>query len=102
MEDNKMKEGIRKMTLDELDEVAGGRRGDKLHTLKNYVAGTVRVPEGKHLVMQRTPRGAFMSIKYADGDHILVYPELMSNYYLAYDWKTDIYGFVDSKYVELV
>ena len=96
-----MDEEIKEMTLDELDEVAGGSRDDERHNLKNYVAGTVSgLAKGSYMYMRTTPGGSKMSVKYANGDHILYHPKLSSGSYLAYNWQADKYGYVEAKYIK--
>lgn len=91
---------IKEMTLDELDEVAGGSRDDERHNLKNYVTGTVSgLAKGVYLYMKTTPGGAKMSVRYANGDRVLYHPKVSGGYYLAYNWQADKYGYVEGKYI---
>ena len=100
MEEINTVQEVKELNLDELNEVSGGSRGDERHKLRNYIALTVsNLPKGEYLVMQRKPRGAFMSVKYQNGDHVLVHPDHENGYYLAYDWTHDMYGFIDARYV---
>jgi len=91
---------ITELNAEELETVAGGRKTDSVHDLNNFVTATVRVPKGTYLVMQKTAGGAFMSVKYKDGDKIKVNDSFMERgYLLAYSPAKDVYGFVDAKYV---
>ena len=95
-----MSNEINELNLEELEEVAGGKRTDDVHNLKNFVTAKVSVPKGTYLVMQKTAGGAFMSVKYKDGDSIKVNHNFMEKgYLLAYSSKHDKYGYVDAKYV---
>ncbi len=95
-----MSNEINELNLEELEEVAGGKRNDEVHNLKNFVTATVSVPKGTYLVMQKTAGGAFMSIKYKNGDSIKVNNSFMEKgYLLAYSPANDKYGYVDAKYV---
>ena len=65
MEEINTVQEVKELNLDELNEVSGGSRGDERHKLRNYIALTVsNLPKGEYLVMQRKPRGAFMSVKF--------------------------------------
>ena len=91
---------INELNLEEMEAVAGGKKKDAVHDLKNFVNATVKVPKGTYLVMQKTAGGAFMSIKYKDGDTIKVNENFMEKgYLLAYSPSKDKYGYVDAKYV---
>lgn len=84
----------------ELEAVAGGKGKDAVHDLKNFVTAKVSVPKGTYLVMQKTAGGAFMSVKYKDGDSIKVNQNFLEKgYLLAYSPEKDKYGYVDAKYV---
>ncbi len=92
--------GINELSLEEMEEVAGGKKKDAAHDLKNFVTARVSVPKGTYLVMQKTAGGAFMSIKYKDGDTISVNQNFLEKgYLLAYSPAKDKYGYVDAKYV---
>lgn len=96
-----MDEEIKEMSLDELDEVAGGSRDDERHNLKNYITGSVSgLAKGSYLYMKTSPSGSKMSVRYANGDRILYHPKLSGGYYLAYSWQADKYGYVEAKYVK--
>ena len=70
------------------------------YNLKYYAYKTVSVPLGTLLVMQESPRGAFMSTSYTNGESILVNMRYAENgYLLAY--KNGVYGYVDMNYVNL-
>ena len=95
-----MSNEINELNLEELESVAGGKKNDDVHNLKNFVTATVRVPKGTYLVMQKTAGGAFMSIKYKDGDSIKVNQNFLEKgYLLAYSPAKVKYGYVDAKYV---
>ena len=91
---------MQELNLEAMENVAGGKKKDSVHDLKNFVTATVKVPKGTYLVMQKTAGGAFMSIKYKDGDTIKVNENFMEKgYLLAYSPSKDKYGYVDAKYV---
>ena len=91
---------IRELDLGDMQSIAGGKSTDSVHNLKNFVTATVRVPEGTYLVMQKTAGGAFMSVKYRNGDKIKVNHSFMEKgYLLAYSPSKEVYGYVDAKYV---
>ena len=91
---------MQELNLEELEAVAGGARTDDVHNLKNFVTAKVSVPKGTYLVMQKTAGGAFMSVKYKDGDSIKVNQNFLEKgYLLAYSPEKDKYGYVDAKYV---
>ena len=91
---------IQELNIEEMEGVVGGKSKDAVHDLKNFVTATVRVPKGTYLVMQKTAGGAFMSVKYKDGDSIKVNRNFLENgYLLAYSPAKDVYGYVDSNYV---
>ena len=95
-----MSNEINELNLEELEGVAGGKKNDEVHNLKNFVTAKVSVPKGTYLVMQKTAGGAFMSVKYKDGDSIKVNQNFMEKgYLLAYSPAKDKYGYVDAKYV---
>ncbi len=95
-----MSNEINELNLEELEAVAGGKKNDDVYNLKNFVTAKVSVPKGTYLVMQKTAGGAFMSIKYKDGDSIKVNQNFMEKgYLLAYSPAKDKYGYVDAKYV---
>ena len=95
-----MKE-INELSNEELQGVAGGNSTQDIrYNLNNFGYRTVHVPAGTLLVMQETPRGAFMSTYYVDGEPILInlcYSE--PQYLLAY--KNGVFGYVDMQYVVL-
>ena len=86
---------------EELEQVSGGNATQDIrYDLNYYGYRTVSVPAGTLLVMQETPRGAFMSTYYTDGEPIFInlcYCE--PQYLLAY--KNGVYGYVDMQYVVL-
>ena len=89
-----------KINLEELDTVSGGSRPDWLHDKNNYIQMTVIVPENTCLVMQLTPAGKFMNVKYYNGEPILVHRTYIENgYRLAYNYQAQKYGFVDANHV---
>ena len=98
---NEMNNEFNELRLDEMEEVGGGKKKkDEAHRLKNFVTATVSVPKGTYLVMQKTAGGAFMSIKYKNGESILVNENFLEKgYLLAYCPPKDKYGYVDAKYV---
>ena len=90
---NEINNGINELSLEEMEEVAGGKKKDAAHDLKNFVTARVSVPKGTYLVMQK-------SIKYKDGDSISVNQNFLEKgYLLAYSPAKDKYGYVDAKYV---
>ncbi len=92
---------IKEVTLDELDEIAGGSRDDERHNLNNYKIGRVGgLARGAFLYMKRTPGGANMTVKFANGDRIQYHPKLSGGYYLAYSLQADKYGYVEAKYIK--
>ena len=97
--ENIMQEVI--LNNNELESVAGGDSlQDTKYNLKYYAYKTVSVPLGTLLVMQESPRGAFMSTSYTNGESILVNMRYAENgYLLAY--KNGVYGYVDMNYVNL-
>jgi len=91
---------MQELDLEDMEAVAGGKRNDSVHDLKNFVNATVSVPKGTYLVMQVTAGGKFMSVKYKDGESIKVNQNFMEKgYLLAYSPAKDKYGYVDAKYV---
>ena len=89
------------LNLDDMEVVVGGKTNDAVHDLKNFVNATVRVPKGTYLIMQKTAGGAFMSVKYKNGDSIKVNHSFMEmGYLLAYSPTKNVYGYVDAKYVQ--
>ena len=92
---------MQELDLEAMESVAGGKKTDSVHDLKNFVTATVKVPKGTYLVMQKTAGGAFMSIKYKNGDKIKVNDSFMEKgYLLAYNSNKDKYGYVDARYVQ--
>ena len=92
---------IRELNLEDMETVVGGKTNDAVHDLKNFVTATVNVPKGTYLVMQKTAGGAFMSVKYKNGDQIRVNHSFMERgYLLAYSPVKNVYGYVDAKYVQ--
>lgn len=90
----------RELNLEDMEAVVGGKTNDAVHDLKNFVNATVSVPKGTYLVMQKTAGGAFMSVKYKNGDSIKVNHSFMERgYLLAYSPAKNVYGYVDAKYV---
>ena len=95
-----MSNEINELNMEELETVAGGKKKDAVHDLKNFVTARVSVPKGTYLVMQKTAGGAFMNVKYSNGDAIEVNENFMEKgYLLAYSYTFDKYGYVDAKYV---
>lgn len=89
-----------KRRKDDMEAVVGGKTNDAVHDLKNFVSATMSVPSGTYLVMQKTAGGAFMSVKYKNGDSIKVNNNFMERgYLLAYSPSKNVYGYVDAKYV---
>ena len=89
-----------KRRKDDMEAVVGGKTNDAVHDLKNFVSATMSVPKGTYLVMQKTAGGAFMSVKYKNGDSIKVNNNFMERgYLLAYSPSKNVYGYVDAKYV---
>ena len=96
-----MEEIKTELTNEELDEVSGGSRSDARHNLKNYIDCVVTgLKPGEYLYMMRTPGGVKMNVRYANGDAIKIHPKISAGYFLAYNFTTDLYGYVDCHYVK--
>ena len=92
---------VKDLTLEELDEVAGGSRSDERHNLKNYIDCVVtNLKSGEYLYFLYRPNGSKMSIRYQNGESIKIHPRITTGYFLAYDWRTDKYGYVDAHYIK--
>lgn len=75
---------------------------DNVYDLSNYIFATVCVPSDKLLVMQESPYGEFMQIKYKNGDQIMIHKEFNQNGFLmAYSSDKNIYGYVNAQYVSV-
>ena len=89
------------LNMEELDEVSGGSRNDERHNLKNYIDCVVTgLKPNEYLYMTRTPGGARMNVRYANGSTIKIHPKISSGCFLAYNFTGDVYGYVDSHYVK--
>ena len=101
-----MSEELKKMDIEELEEVAGGNDGltpnDQIHNLAWFTEHKVaHLPAGTTLVMKTTHsgRGSVMPGHYFhNGDTILIHSRYWEGgCFLAFD-KGE-YGYVDAKYV---
>ena len=103
MEENKNTgiDYVEELEPEQLEDIAGGANKDSVHDKNNFVARTVcNLPAGTYLVMQVTPGGRKMSVRYSNGNTILIHKSYTKGGYLfAYSYEHRKYGYVDSRYV---